>query len=217
LKVDQSPLGKAKMKREYLPVSSTLIRPATLEDLPALYNVALKTGDSGNDATGMFRNDVLLGEVFVGPYVTLATETSFVLGKDYHASGYGLCVLDTLAFQRRCHQEWWPILQDKYQSIKDEVSRDWLLAEIFNPTPSPNEILKEYPSHGHIDLLPHLQGQGWGRKMMQTMESKLADLGSSGFHLRVSAFNDRGLKFYAAIGYEELMRRGDEVVVGKRL
>lgn len=205
------------MKREYLPVSSTVIRPATLEDLPALYNVALKTGDSGNDATGMFRNDVLLGEVFVGPYVTLATKTSFVLSMENIASGYGLCVLDTSTFQRQCHQEWWPVLQDKYRSAKEEASQDWLLAEIFSPTPSPNEILNEYPSHGHIDLLPHLQGQGWGRKMMQTMESKLADLGSNGFHLRVSAFNDRGLKFYAALGYQELMRRGDEVIVGKKL
>ena len=204
------------MKREYLPVSTATIRPATLADLPALYSVALKTGDSGNDATGMFRNDVLLGEVFVGPYVTFATETSFVLNKDNIASGYGLCVLDTLAFQHQCHQEWWPVLQDKYRSVSEEASRDWLLAEIFRPTPSPNEILEDYPSHGHIDLLPHLQGQGWGRTMMQTMESKLIELGSNGFHLRVSALNNRGLKFYAAIGYDELMRRGDEVIVGKR-
>jgi GNAT superfamily N-acetyltransferase len=197
-------------------VSTATIRPATLADLPALYSVALKTGDSGNDATGMFRNDVLLGEVFVGPYVTFATETSFVLNKDNIASGYGLCVLDTLAFQHHCHQEWWPVLQDKYRSVSEEASRDWLLAEIFRPTPSPNEILEDYPSHGHIDLLPHLQGQGWGRTMMQTMESKLIELGSNGFHLRVSALNNRGLKFYAAIGYDELMRRGDEVIVGKR-
>lgn len=198
-------------------MSSTIIRPATISDLPALYKVALKTGSSGDDATGMFRNDVLLGEVFVGPYVTLAMETSFVLEWDHIPSGYGLCVLDTLSFQRQCNEQWWPVLQEKYRNEFDDVQNDWLLSEIFTPTPSPIEILEEYPSHGHIDLLSHVQGQGWGRQIMQTMELKLAALGSNGFHLRVSAFNDRGLKFYDAIGYREIMRRGEEVIVGKRL
>jgi hypothetical protein len=33
------------------------IKPATLGDLADLYFVALKTGNSGSDATGLFRND----------------------------------------------------------------------------------------------------------------------------------------------------------------
>jgi ribosomal protein S18 acetylase RimI-like enzyme len=65
-------------------------------------------------------------------------------------------------------------------------------------------------------LLPQVQGKGWGRKMMAQMENQLKNLGSAGFHLRVSAHNERGLNFYAALGYTELLKRGDEVVVGKR-
>lgn len=193
------------------------IRPATLDDLNDLYFVALKTGNSGSDATSQFRNDQMLGEVFVGPYVTHASETSNLLSKSGKTVGYGLCVLDTDHFQNLCKMHWWPQLQLKYAELKQFSEDEWLVREIFSPTPSPSEVLKDFPSHGHIDLLPQVQGKGWGRKMMVQMENQLKNLGSPGFHLRVSAYNERGLKFYAALGYTELLRRGDEVVVGKRL
>ncbi len=193
------------------------IRPATLNDLTDLYFVALKTGNSGSDATSQFRNDQMLGEVFVGPYVTHASETSNLLSESGKTVGYVLCVLDTDHIQNLCKKHWWPQLQIKYAELKKFSEDEWLVCEIFSPTPSPSEVLKDFPSHGHIDLLPQVQGKGWGRKMMVQMENQLKNLGSPGFHLRVSAYNKRGLKFYAALGYTELLRRGDEVVVGKRL
>ena len=198
-------------------MSSASIRPATLDDLTDLYRVAIKTGDSGADATGMYRNDDMIGEVYVGPYLTLTTETCFALESNGRAVGYGLCVLDTEAFQSQTKKLWWPKLQEKYYALSPFVESEWLINEIFHPTPSPQDILGEYPSHGHIDLLPEFQGQGWGRKVMQSMEHVLASLGSPGFHLRVSQHNIRGLKFYAALGYHEIMSRESEVIVGKRL
>ena len=192
------------------------IRSASKSDLASLYYVAAKTGNSGTDATGMFRNDDMIGEVYVGPYVTLAPDTSFALVEDDIPVGYGLCVLNTDSFQRTAHESWWPQLQKKYSALIAYAESEWLIHEIFNPTPSPKSILKDYPSHGHIDLLPHVQGQGWGRRIMETMEACLCGLGSPGFHLRVSAQNERGLGFYATLGYHEIARRDDEVVVGKR-
>lgn len=216
-RLDQIGLVKAKVTRDYFPMTALDIRKATVDDLTDLYRVAIKTGNSGSDATGMFRNDDMIGEVFVGPYVTLSTETCFALSEDGRAIGYGLCVLDTETFQRNCREKWWPVLQEKYRDLASVQDQEWLVKEIFQPTPSPESVLEKFPSHGHIDLLPHVQGQGWGRKMMEAMEIRLSELGSPGFHLRVSAYNDQGLKFYSAIGYSELMRRGDEVVVGKEL
>ena len=216
-RLDQTGLVKAKVTRDYFPMTALDIRKATVDDLTDLYRVAIKTGNSGSDATGMFRNDDMIGEVFVGPYVTLSTETCFALSEDGRAIGYGLCVLDTETFQRNCREKWWPVLQEKYRDLASVQDQEWLVKEIFQPTPSPESVLEKFPSHGHIDLLPHVQGQGWGRKMMEAMEIRLSELGSPGFHLRVSAYNDQGLKFYSAIGYSELMRRGDEVVVGKEL
>lgn len=215
--VDQLPLGNGRLAREYLPVTETRIRPATTADLPYLYEVALKTGNSGTDATGMYLNDSMLGEVFVGPYLALTIDTCFALVKNELPVGYGLCVLDTNRFQEESEVNWWPRLREKYREFNSRTESDWLIQEIFTPTPSPTSILKDFPSHGHIDLLADVQGLGWGKKMMHEMESALSAKGSPGFHLRVSTYNNRALQFYSSIGYIELLCRNDEVIVGKVL
>ena len=209
-------LAFGEQPRDYGLVPNLLVRSASIKDLTDLYRVAIKTGNSGSDATGMYRNDDMIGEVYVGPYVTLEPNTSFALVENDVCVGYGLCVLDTADFQKRAMALWWPFLQNKYRSLERFIETEWLIHEIFHPSSSPDSILDEYPSHGHIDLLPEVQGKGWGRKMMKIMEDALESQGSIGFHLRVSARNDRGLKFYAALGYHEIMRRDDEVIVGKR-
>ncbi len=193
------------------------IRAAQSSDLADFYRVALLTGDSGSDATGMHINDEMLGEVFVGPYVNLSLSSCFALVSGLDVIGYGLCVPDTKSFEVASAKIWWPQLQDKYEELKTQMESSWLLKEIFYPEPSPTELLNEYPAHGHIDLLPEAQGKGWGRKMMQQMEYKLSEVGASGFHLRVSPYNHRALDFYQALGYRILLEKPNEIVVGKKL
>jgi ribosomal protein S18 acetylase RimI-like enzyme len=118
-------------------------------------------------------------------------------------------------------EKWWPILQKKYQLPDISKKDDWnsdnhLEYEIFHPTLSPKEVLTEYPSHGHIDLLPHMQGKGWGKQMMSNVSESLIKKGSKGMHLRVSHLNDRALGFYNNLGYPEVMRLGNEVIVGAK-
>jgi len=199
-----------------------LIRKATLEDLPGLYNVCLKTGDSGNDATAIYKNINILGEIYVGPYVAFDSDSSFALIDDEgKISGYALSTLDTVTFQETCAKHWWPKIQRKYSEPEKNLESSWtpenfLEYEIFHPTPSPTEVLDKYPSHGHIDLLPHMQGKGWGKKMMNEVDKALIARGSPGMHLRVSHINFRALGFYDKLGYPEIMKRGNEVIVGKR-
>ena len=198
------------------------IRNATVEDIPGVYNVCLKTGDSGNDATYLYKNVNILGEVFVGSYVTFDSDTSFVLvDENGLISGYALSTIDTVKFEATCAEKWWPILQKKYQLPDISKKDDWnsdnhLEYEIFHPTLSPKEVLTEYPSHGHIDLLPHMQGKGWGKKMMSNVSESLIKKGSKGMHLRVSHLYDRALGFYNNLGYPEVMRLGNEVIVGAK-
>lgn len=199
-----------------------LIRNVTVEDIPALYNVCLKTGDSGNDATHLYKNISVLGEVYVGPYVTFNPDSSFVLIDDEEKiSGYALSTFDTIEFEAKCAEQWWPLLQAKYQlpniANKDQWNSDnFIEYEIFNPTPSPKEVLEDYPSHGHIDLMPHVQGKGWGKKLMTSVGDSLIEMGSRGMHLRVSHINYRALGFYNKLGYPEIMKRGNEVIVGAK-
>lgn len=196
------------------------IRNVTMADLPGLYRVCLKTGDSGNDASGIYENPSLLGEIYVGPYVYFNSDSSFALVDDTEVVGYSLSTLDTLKFQESCASQWWPKIQRQYKDPNIDKRDSWtadnhLEYEIFHPTPSPNEVLEKYPSHAHIDLLPHVQGKGWGKKMMNAIDDALISLGSPGVHLRVSHVNYRALGFYERLGYPEIARRGNEVIVGK--
>ena len=195
-----------------------IIRKVREDDCDALYNVCLQTGDSGSDASGLHADPNMLGDVYVGPYLRFATTTSFALiNESDDPVGYGLSVIDTETFEETCREEWWPKIQNKYSQFRENQNECWLIHEVFNPTPSPIELLDRYPSHGHIDLLPSMQGKGFGRKMMTSMELSLIELGSIGFHLRVSSQNLRALKFYAALGYAVLDESPGVITVGKRL
>jgi ribosomal protein S18 acetylase RimI-like enzyme len=61
-----------------------------------------------------------------------------------------------------------------------------------------------YPAHLHIDLLPQVQGQGWGLAMMQTFLDKLRELQVKGVHLGVSKRNPRAIRFYEKAGFERI-------------
>ena len=56
-----------------------LIRPATSADGPALYDVCLRTGADGEDATGTYTDTRILGHIYVGPYLALEPDLAFVL------------------------------------------------------------------------------------------------------------------------------------------
>ena len=198
------------------------IRNVTVEDIPARYNVCLKTGDTGDDGTHLYTNISLLGEVYVGPYVTFDADSSYLLiDEDGLISGYALSTFDTVTFEAKCDKKWWPKLQAKYQAPDVHNQAQWsrdnhIEHEIFNPTSSPTEVLEDYPSHGHINLLPQAQGMGLGTKLMMSVKESLIAKGSPGMHLRVSDVNFRALGFYDKLGYSEIMRRTGEVIVGAR-
>lgn len=187
-------------------------------DRERLYQICLLTGDSGSDATGIHDNPEMLGDVYAGPYLELSPESCFALrDNSENCVGYGLSILDTRNFESQCREKWWPHIQAKYENLRNSQEQCWLIREIFNPTPAPKQVLKQYPSHAHIDLLPDFQGQGFGRKLMQTMEGHLRDLGSTGIHLRVSPSNVRAINFYKALGYSIIDEESTIVIVGKQL
>lgn len=63
-------------------------------------------------------------------------------------------------------------------------------------------LWERWPAHFHVDLLPEMQRQGWGRKMVETMLSALRGEGAKGVHLGMEAGNGGAEKFYKAMGFE---------------
>jgi GNAT superfamily N-acetyltransferase len=193
------------------------IRAATLQDLPGTYRVCLLTGDAGRDATRMYRNPELLGHVFVGPYVVGEPDLASVVADDDGVAGYGLAAADTRALEHWTEVHWWPALREHYPLRTDGSLEADMIALIHAPPLATEDLVADYPSHLHIDLLDRVRGQGNGRLLIERMLVKLRDGGSIGVHLDVAASNANAIAFYSHLGFDEVGRRTDSILMGLRL
>lgn len=190
-------------------------------DLPDLYLICLRTGSSGTDATGLFRDPDLLGHLYAAPYGVLEPSLAFVVEDQAGVGGYCLGALDTREFEQRLERDWWPALRQRYAAPdparRERWTRDERAAnEIHHPWRTDDELLAGYPSHLHIDLLPRVQGRGLGRRLIDTQLAALAGRGSRGVHFFVRADNQRALSFYLHLGFTPL-RSDDSYTLGMRL
>ena len=196
------------------------IRPAAPRDEAQLYEICLRTADAGGDATPLHNDASLPGHVWAAPYLHHSPEHAFVVidAADV-ARGYVLAALDSRDFEATLERSWWPGLRARYPGQADDrtpADQD-TVALIHDPPVAAEPLLRAYPSHLHIDLLPEVQGCGNGRRLVQTVLASLAAAGSPGVHLGVSARNVRAIGFYEAVGFTELGRNDHGVAFGWRL
>ena len=190
------------------------VRPASPRDLPGAYRVCLLTGDSGRDASAMYRNPDLLGHLFVGPYVVGEPDLALVVADEDGIAGYLLAAADTRGFEHWAEQRWWPPLRDQYP-LREERSPDAELIELLHRPPTVGEsIVRAFPSHLHIDLLERVRGKGLGRHLVDGLIEDLRRRGSVGVHLDVALDNDNAIAFYRHLGFEELERRPNALIMG---
>jgi ribosomal protein S18 acetylase RimI-like enzyme len=182
------------------------IRGYRPDDLDDLYRICLRTADSGQDATSLFRDPRLPGHVFAAPYGVFEPELAFVAEDAAGVGGYIVGALDSQAFESRLESEWWPPLRGHYPEPPPEpqTSDQRIAHHIHHPLRTPDELAQRYPSHLHINLVPRLQGRGQGRLLMNTLIEALRGRGSRGVHLHVSAGNQRAAAFYPHLGFARL-------------
>lgn len=183
----------------------TVVRPYRPSDLPALYDICLKTGDNGADGTHLYEDHRIIGEIFAAPYAALEPAHAFVAEDDEGVAGYILGAPDTRAFEARLEADWWPALRARYADTTSVPSwqrtrEQWDAYYIHHPPANPQAVVDAAPAHLHIDLLPRLQGQGMGR---QLMDAFLATVGGRA-HLGCQAPNVRAQRFYDAYGFRRL-------------
>jgi ribosomal protein S18 acetylase RimI-like enzyme len=183
-------------------------RPSDRDDV---IEVCLRTAAGGGDATGVYSDDALMPEVFVLPYVEYAPELAFVVDDGSgRVLGYVIGVTDTRAFVEWWKREWTPGFRARHPSAgaptghKPGFTEEQLLEAGINPERMLSAEVDEYPAHLHIDLLPELQGQGFGRRLIDTLRGALADRGVSAVHLGMDAANTGARAFYDRLGFHEL-------------
>ncbi len=182
------------------------IRPFRPEDLEGLYEVCLKTGGNGQDATAMYRDKHLLGAIYAAPYGRFAPDLAFVVEDGGQVAGYIVGTADTRAFEALLEDRWWPMLRaahaDPQAVAWTDRTPDQQLERLFHkPNAVPDLVVAAYPAHLHINLLPHLQGQGLGQRLIDTQLAALKAADAPGVHLGVSEANTRAQRFYDIYGF----------------
>jgi GNAT superfamily N-acetyltransferase len=182
------------------------IRPAEGRDRDAAYGISLQTGDAGGDATLLFRDPELMGHIYVGPYLAMPLTIGFVAEDTDGLIGYVVGVSDTMAFERETERRWWPPLRRRYP--EPDVDRDdWTpdqrrIWSIHHPEKTPADIVRSYPAHVHMNLLPRAQRKGIGSRLLDAWIEAALRQGVGAVHARVSAANTGGLAFWRSRGFE---------------
>ena len=197
-------------------MSDFSIRSYKSADTSAAYEICLKTGNSGQDATHLFSDPLVLGHIYVGPYMEFEPQSVFILEDDQGPCGYIMGVLDSQKYYQWMHSEWLSKIRVDYKKPTGDPDT-WNETEkitnlLFHPVSQ--RLLPAFPSHLHIDLLLQAQGKGQGKLMMDRFIDYLRYNKISGVHLELSSKNDRAFNFYRKYGMQELDRNNESIFMG---
>lgn len=112
------------------------VRPDDPDEVDRFYEVCLRTAASGADATSLFADGRLPGDIFVRPYLRYAHDLDWVLARPGQlASGYILGTADTIAFEQTLDQEWWSNSENNSAAGQHRRARRTSEPETGSPTP----------------------------------------------------------------------------------
>ena len=112
------------------------------------------------------------------------------------------------AFEAWAEAEWWPPLRDRYPAARRrQPGRRGGRGIIHEPARAPDEVVRDYPAHLHIDLLERARGQGLGRLLIERLLADLRARGVRGVHLDVAVDNTNAAAFYRHLGFQGSTRR----------
>ncbi|WP_113260723.1 GNAT family N-acetyltransferase [Agrobacterium cavarae] len=184
-------------------------RRAVPQDEEALYAICLATGDAGKDASHLYADDKIVGNIYAVPYLHLCPDNAFVAEDGKGVCGYIVGATDTAAYQERLEQAWWPKLRELYPLAEDEANalpeeHRKRVAFIHQPSPMPAAVLQNYPAHIHMNLLERARGTGGGCRLLSMWVEMARSNNIRGIHLGANPENHNGIAFWQARGFSPL-------------
>jgi ribosomal protein S18 acetylase RimI-like enzyme len=191
-------------------MADAVIRPYQPTDRDAVYDVCLRTAEAGQDATALYEDPDLVGDVFAGPYAYLEPDFAFVLDDGGRAVGYVLGAPDTARFADALRTRWLPLVGARNpEPSGTPVGKDQEMAYLLHhPEHMVLEDLADYPAHLHIDLLPGYQRSGHGRALIHTLLDALRAAGVPRVYLGMLTTNTPARAFYDRLGFHEITVAG---------
>lgn len=186
-----------------------LIRPLTPRDLAQVLQISLLTGDAGRDATELYEDHRLVGQIYAAPYARLYPKMCLVAQDDTGVAGFVVGAVDTVAFAGELEARWWPGMRAIYPEPDQKNHGLWGADQkrhqmIHHPVPTPGVITQNYPAHMHLNLLPRAQGLGVGRQLLERWLGLATEAGARAVHVGVNRANRGGLAFWQACGFDRL-------------
>lgn len=200
------------------------LRPFRTGDEDAVVDVCRRTADAGADATGILADDDLWAQVFALPYLVRHPDLAVVVETDDgRVAGYIVATDDTRAFEDWFRTVWWPRFAQRWPRpapgapARERTRQDGILAYAYARRAGGEPFGDDYPAHLHIDLLPELQGRGWGRRLVETLVGTLRARGVTGLHLVADVRNAGAIAFYPRLGFTPIPSPADVVAFGRTL
>lgn len=191
------------------------IRQAHLSDLAYVYNICLKTGLNGSDASAFLSDKYIVGQYYAAPYLHFEIDSCFILERQTIPLGYIIGTSSITDFNKWMNEKWLPKIRKNYPADLNPKSdfEKFLIDTIHSDCKLPG-FLHNFPSQLHIDILPEAQKMGFGRKLISNFIRKQKEKGSSGLHLGVGLENTDAIQFYEAIGFSELKVDSKALIMG---
>lgn len=187
-------------------------RPSTADDLDAIYEICVATGDGGEDARHMYRNPCLIGHIYAGPYATLEPDACFILEDAGGICGYLVGTADSTGFSSRCERDWYPSLRRHHPApAPEDMSPDARMLRAIHRGYRPDPDVAAFPAHLHIDLLPRARGLGLGTALLRLFLDHVRSKGATGVHLQTGRSSLLAQRFYERNGFVAL--KSDERTV----
>ncbi|WP_296020905.1 GNAT family N-acetyltransferase [uncultured Agrobacterium sp.] len=185
-------------------------RKAVPQDEDALYAICLATGDSGKDATHLYADDKIVGNIYAVPYLHLCPDSAFVAEDGEGVCGYIVGATDTAAYEKLLEQAWWPKLRERYPIAEEEGNllpkeHRKRVAFIHQPSQMPAAVLQNYPAHIHMNLLERARGTGGGSRLLSMWVEMARGRGTPGIHLGANPENHTGIAFWQTRGFAPLV------------
>ena len=185
------------------------LRTLRTQDLESLYEISLATGHVGGDARSLYEDGRMIGHIYSAPYAKFCPDTCFVAEDEIGDAGFVVGALDTRWFEAQLERDWWPGLRAIYPDPGEAPPSTWSADQrrsfmIHHPRNAPEEIVRAFPSHLHVNLLPRVQGQGVGRSLLDLWVAKARELGATGVHVGTNAQNQRAVGFWETCGFKRL-------------
>lgn len=186
-----------------------ILRSYQQGDADALYAISLATADAGGDASHLYHEKRLVGSIYSAPYAALDPDLVVVAADAEGVGGFALGTLDTVAWEARLEQSWWPLLRQQYAAPDPEVRNSWNADQrrifmIHNPERAPEQVARGFPAHLHLNLAPRIQGRGVGTQLFHAWLRLANANGASAMHVGINRANTRAITFWGRMGFRPI-------------